>query len=186
MYCRFWMTKRVKSNGNIQIMNKPSVAQMLQVNCPLIITIITAVTFRPQQVGWALFTHLWVLVDGEFFSLLECIDGAPRTTEQGGVISWWGLPVWDSGALARTFLEPGTGFPMLERFPRLSFVSSLSFFPRSFLLKCVAAVPAAAGLSSWTSNILSMSLSVCGCVCMRMCECVSVCVFVWEEVFVKQ
>lgn len=94
--------------------------------------------------------------------------------------------MWDSGALARTFLEPGTGFPMLERFPRLSFVSSLSFFPRSFLLKCVAAVPAAAGLSSWTSNILSMSLSVCGCVCMRMCECVSVCVFVWEEVFVKQ
>lgn len=33
-------------------------------------------------------THLCVLVDGEFFSLLECIDGAPRTTEQGGVISW--------------------------------------------------------------------------------------------------
>lgn len=144
---------------------------MLQVNSPLLITIITALTFRPQQVGRAPFTHLWVLVDGEFFSLLECIDGAPRTTEQGGVISWWGLPVWDSCALARGFLDPGTGFPMLERFPRLSFVSSLSFFPRSFLLKCVAAVPAADGLSSWTSNILSMSLSVCGCVCMRMCVC---------------
>lgn len=31
---------------------------------------------------------LCVLVDGEFFSLLEFIDGAPKTTEQGGVMSW--------------------------------------------------------------------------------------------------
>lgn len=100
---------------------------------------------------------LCVLVDGEFFNLLECIDGAPRTTEQGGVMSWCGLPVCVSGAFARTFREPGTGFTIFDRFPRLSLVSSLSFFPRSFLLKCVAAVPAAAGLSSWTSNILSMS-----------------------------
>lgn len=139
----------------------------------LIITTTTLSTVLGMQ-GIFKFTHLWVLVDGEFFSLLECIDGAPKTTEQGGVMSWWGLPAWESGALARTFLEPGTGFPMLERFTRLSFVSSRSFFPRSFLLKCVAAVPAAVGLSSWTSNILSMSLFVwvCGGVCMQVSVCV--------------
>lgn len=121
---------------------------------------------------------LCVLVDGEFFSLLECIDGAPRTTEQGGVMSWCGLPVCASGAFARTFLEPGTGFPMFERFPRPSLASSRSFLPRSFLLKCVAAVPAAAGLSSWTSNILSMSLSVKVCVRSSLYVCVRVCVYV--------
>lgn len=79
--------------------------------------------------------HLCVLVDGEFFSLLECIDGAPRTTEQGEVMSWRGLPVCGSGALARTFRDPGAGLPMLERFPRPSLASSRSFFPRSFLPK---------------------------------------------------
>lgn len=78
-----------------------------------------------------------------------------------------------SGAFARTFLEPGTGFPMFDRFPRPSLASSLSFFPRSLLLKCVAAVPAAAGLSSWTSNILSTSLSVW--VCVYVCKCMCVC-----------
>lgn len=119
-----------------------------------------------------------MLADGEFFSLLECIDGVPRTTEQGGVMSWWGLPVCVSGPFERTFLEGGTGFPMFDRFPRPSLASSRSFFPRSFLLKCVAAVPAAAGLSSWTSNIFSMSLSVGvgGCVGAGVCECMYVCV----------
>ena len=127
----------------------------------------------PQAVSKS--THLCVLVDGEFFSLLECIDGAPRTTEQDEVMSWCGLPVCASGPLVRGFLEPETGFPMFDRFPRLSLASSLSFFPRYFFLKCVAAVPAAAGLSSWTSNILSMSLSVMGGVCVCVCVCV------WER-----
>lgn len=64
---------------------------------------------------------------------------------------------------------------MFDRFPRPSLASSLSFFPRSLLLKCVAAVPAAAGLSSWTSNILSTSLSVWVCVYVYVCKCMCVC-----------
>lgn len=92
-----------------------------------------------------------------------------------------------SGAFARTFLEPGTGFPMFDRFPRLSLASSLSFFPRSLLLKCVAAVPAAAGLSSWTSNILSTSLSVWVCVYVCVCKCMCVCVGkVWKKITIVQ
>lgn len=140
---------------------------------------VKTINFTHKQVHVLVSTHLCVLVDGEFFSLLECIDGVTRTTEQGGVMSWWGLPVCESCAFERAFLEPETGFPMFERFPRPSLASSRSFFPRSFLLKCVAAVPAAAGLSSWTSNILSMSLSV-WLVCVR--ACVYVCVHGRESV----
>lgn len=87
-----------------------------------------------------------------------------------------------SAAFARTFLEPETGLVMLDRFPRPSLASSLSFFARSFLVKCVAAVPAAAGLSSCTSNILPTSLSVSGCVYVDVCGGVCVCVCKMESV----